>query len=168
MTVSCTNLSAMLCDQLALQRDLDSLIEWSNKCVMKFIAKKFESIRMCQKRNSLTRLYTISGQILHEVSIARYLVGVSITNNLNWSRHVALTTKKANGTVAFLRRNLKACPEKIKENAYTILVRPVLEYGAAMWDPYLGKGIPSIEKVQRCAARFVTNDYVYTNSVTDI
>ena len=49
------------------------------------------------------------------------------------------------------------CPKKIKENAYTSLVRPVLEYGAAIWDPSLGKDISSIEMVQRRAARFVTN-----------
>ena len=77
-------------DQLALQRDLDSLVEWSNKWGMKFNAKKCESIRMCRKRNPLTRMYTISGQILQEVSSARYL-GVNITNKLDWSKHVAST-----------------------------------------------------------------------------
>lgn len=154
-------------DQLSLQRDLDALVEWSKKWGMKFNAKKCESIRMCRKRNPLTRMYTISGQILQEVSSARYL-GVNITNKLDWSRHVALTTKKANGTLAFLRRNLKTCPRKIKENAFTTLVRPVLEYGAAVWDPRLSKDIASIEMVQRRAARFVTNDYTRTSSVTNM
>ena len=91
-------------DQLALQRDLDSLVEWSNKWGMKFNAKKCESIRMYRKRNPLTRMYTISGQILQEVSSARYL-GVNITNKLDWSKHVAFTTKKSNGTLTFFRRN---------------------------------------------------------------
>ena len=104
-------------------------------------------------------MYTISGQILQEVSSARYL-GVNITNKLDWSKHVALTTKKSNGTLAFLRRNFKTCPKKIKKNAYTSLVRIVLEYGAPIWDPYLGKDISSIEMVQGRAARFVTNDYI--------
>ena len=124
---------------------------------------------MCGKRNPLTRMYTISDQILQEVGLssARYL-GVNITNKLDWPKHVALTIKKANGTLAFLHRNLETCPKKIKENAFTTLVRPVLEYGAAIWDPYLGKDISSIEIVQRCAARFVTNDYAYTSSVSDI
>ena len=154
-------------DQIALQRDLYSLVEWGNKWGMKFNAKKCESIRMCRKRILLTRMYTISGQILQEVSSARYL-GVNITNKLAWSEHVALTTKKSNGTLAFLRRNLKTCPKKIMENTYTSLVRPVLEYGAAIWDPYLDKDISSIEMVQRRAARFVTNDYAYTSSVSDM
>ena len=99
--------------------------------------------------------------LLQEVSSARYL-GVNITKKVSWSKHVALTTKNANGTLAFLRRNLKTCPKKIKENA---LVRHVLEYGAAIWDQYLGKDISSIEMVQRRAARFVTDDYAYTSSV---
>ena len=43
-------------DQLALHRDLDSLVEWSSKWGMKFSAKKCESIRMCRERNPLTRM----------------------------------------------------------------------------------------------------------------
>ena len=164
MTVSCADLSTMLVINLHCS------VIWtllSSGVTKKFNTKKCESIRMCQKRNPLTRMYTISGQILQEVSSARY-PGVNITNKLDWSKHVALTTKKSNGTLAFLRRNLKTCPKKIKKNAYTSLVRPVLEYGAARWDPYLGKDIASIAMVQRRAARFVTNDYAYTSSVSDM
>ena len=90
---------------------------------------------------------------LQEVSSGRYL-GVNITNKLDRSKHAALTTEKGNNIFAFLRRNLKTCLKRI--DAYTTLARPVLEYGDAIWDPYLGKDISSIEMVQGRAARFVT------------
>jgi len=41
-----------------------------------------------------------------------------------------------------------------------------MEYAAAAWDPHMAKDIQQLERVQRCAARFVKKDYRYTISVT--
>ena len=51
------------------------------------------------------------------------------------------------------------CPPACKQQAYTSLVRPLLEYGAVVWGPYLKKSIDSMEKTQRIAARFITGDF---------
>ena len=75
-------------------------------------------------------------------------------------------TKKANNTTAFLRRNLSSCPQHIKETCYKTFVRPQLEYAATVWDPHTDINIAKLEGVQRRTARFVTNDYNYTSSVT--
>ena len=48
------------------------------------------------------------------------------------------------------------CPAPVKEQAYTTLVHPLVEYCCPVWSPYLKKDINKIEKVQRAAARFVT------------
>ena len=40
-----------------------------------------------------------------------------------------------NRTLGFLRRDLSACPQDVKESAYKGLARPVLEYGISVWDP---------------------------------
>ena len=66
--------------------------------------------------------------------------------------------KKANSTLGFLRRNLKYCPEECKRLSYIALVRPNLEYGAIVWDPYKLQDIQLIEKIQRQAARYIKND----------
>jgi len=41
-----------------------------------------------------------------------------------------------NEILGFLRRNLKIHNKKVKEQAYKTLVRPHLEYAAAVWDPH--------------------------------
>ena len=75
---------------------------------------------------------------------------------------------KTNSTLGFFRRNLKACPPKLRETAYFSLVRSSLEYFSAVWDPFRQKDIDKLEKNQRSAARFVTQNYRQTASVTSL
>ena len=39
--------------------------------------------------------------------------------------------------------------------AYFTLVRPILEYGCAAWDPYLSQNIETLEKIQNKALWFI-------------
>ena len=48
------------------------------------------------------------------------------------------------------------------------LVRSKLEYCASIWDPHLAKDIDKIEKINRRAARFVSNDYRWRSSMTSM
>ena len=57
------------------------------------------------------------------------------------------------------RRNLNKCSTHIKSIAYTTLVRPILEYASASWDPHCLKHIKTLERIQRQAARFCTQNY---------
>jgi len=50
--------------------------------------------------------------------------------------------------------------------AYFSLVRSTLDYSASVWDPHLKKDQTKLEMLNRCSARFVTNDYNNTTSVT--
>lgn len=152
-------------DQQALQNDLNALIKWCKIWGMKFNASKCVVMRIARKKTRMERMYDIEGVILQEVTQAKYL-GVTISNNLEWSNHVTAVSNKANNILAFLRRNLKGAPPKLKETAYLSLARPILEYGAAVWDPRLCKDINALEMVQRRAARFVKQDYQRTSSVT--
>ena len=61
--------------------------------------------------------------------------------------------------LGFLRRNLSSCPQDVKEMAYKGLVRPILECASLVWDPHGIAVQEELEKVQNCAARFVTGNY---------
>ena len=52
---------------------------------------------------------------------AKYL-GVTLSNDLEWSKHIATMTNKANSKLSFLCRTLKGCPEKLKQTAYFSLL----------------------------------------------
>ena len=97
----------------------------------------------------------------------KYL-GVNLSDDLSWSTHVSATAKKANNSLAFLRRNLASCPKDIKAQSYQSLVRPILEYASTVWDPHTQANINQLEAVQRRAARFVNGDYRTTSSTSQM
>ena len=77
-----------------------------------------------------------------------------------------ITSPKLRVILGFLRRNFKGCPSKLKEIAYFSMVRSLLEYSCPVWDPYRQGDNEKINKIQRAAARFVTNNYQRKSSVT--
>ena len=86
-------------------------------------------------------------------------LGITFSEDLKWKAHINNTSKKANSTLGFLRRNLSHCPLPCRKNAYLALVRSKLEYERVVWHPYLKNDIDRLERVQRSAARFITYDY---------
>ena len=60
---------------------------------------------------------------------AKYL-GVTLSNDLEWSKHIATMTNRANSKLSILHPNLKGCTEKLKQTAYFSLIRSFMEYGA--------------------------------------
>ena len=68
--------------------------------------------------------------------------------------------------LGYVRRNLRVNSKSAREKAYKMLVRPKVEYSASVWDPHTKDQISSIEKIQRRAARVVSNDHRKTSSVS--
>ena len=141
-----------------LQEDLTQLVQWSRTWQMSFHPAKCYILRVSRKRIPVVFSYNMMGQNLETVHHYPYL-GVELSEDMNWDHHISKITSKANRTLGFIRRNLNKCPQDIKQQAYTTLVRPHLEYASAVWDPYRQHHINSIEMVQRRAARFVTSNY---------
>jgi hypothetical protein len=142
-------------DHQALQHDLKQLEAWAHDWGMTFNATKCYILSINAKS---TFLYQLNNVILKHVQQNPYL-GILISDDLKWSAHISNISKKANSTLGFIRRNLRRCPTTCRKQAYLALVRPLLEYGATVWDPYLQQDVDRLEKVQRAAARFITGDY---------
>jgi len=93
-------------------------------------------------------------------------LGVIFTDDLSFSTHVRQVCAKASRKLGFLRRNLRNCPQTLRELAYTSMCRSVLEYASPIWDPYLQPDIDSLERIWCKAARFTTRDFCQRSSVT--
>ncbi len=113
-------------DQIALQRDLDALEQWSRQWGMLFNATKCNIMSVSRSRTPLQGFYQINNAILNCVDTCAYL-GVHLSNNMGWSDHIASGLKKANSRLGLLRRNLRGCPQHLTYMTYVTLVRSLLE-----------------------------------------
>ena len=148
-----------------LQKDLDQLCSWERRWQMKFNAEKCFTLKVSNAHSPYTHSYSLNNTPVAETTSHTYL-GVELSNNLNWNKHVDHITAKGNRSLGFIKRNLNRCTEDIKNLAYCSLVRPSLEYCAAVWDLYTNDLIYQLEAVQRRSARFVKNNYDRQSSVT--
>ena len=132
-------------DHVLLQKDLTELEIWASWWGMRFNANICYVMSI---RNTSSHLYQLDNTILQQVSTNPYL-GITLSEDLQWSTHIQNIVNKSNSTLWFLRRNLKNCPEECRKLAYISLVRSTLEYESSFWDPYLQKDIDCIDKIQR-------------------
>ena len=93
------------------------------------------------------------GTLIPETSSCKYL-GIILRSDLSWADHVNYAVKKAWKALHFTMRILKKGNSNTKSLAYMSLVRPILEYGAACWDPHREGQIYALEWVQKKAAKF--------------
>ena len=82
-------------------------------------------------------------------------LGTELSYDLKWNPHVNKVASKALKLLRMLSRVIKTADTKTRKMAYNTLIRPALEYGCQVWDPYLSKDIKQLEKIQNCALRFI-------------
>ena len=113
-------------DAIILQQDLNKLVSWAATWLMSLNLDKCEHLLVTNKKQPLSFTYMIKDHLIRKVTSAKYL-GVTITHNLSWTKHVDTVTCKANSVRAFLQRNLSQCSLHVKSLAYFTYVRPILE-----------------------------------------
>ncbi|KAJ4448312.1 hypothetical protein ANN_10327 [Periplaneta americana] len=80
-------------------------------------------------------------------------LGITFSSDLGWGEYVTDTAGKAWRALHFVMRVLRKGSDKSKEIAYKSLVRPVMEYGAACWDPYRLEHIKTLENIKKRALK---------------
>ena len=146
-------------DQALLQEDWSALERWEETLQMKFHPDKCTIIRISiNKKQILKTNYHIHGHTLEVVDSSKYL-GVTISEDLTWKKHIDNTVNKANKTLRFIWHNFGDCTAPVKAAAYSTEVRPVLEYSSTVWDPHQASNIHNLEQVQLRAVPFVHRNY---------
>ena len=118
-----------------LQKDLDRLGEWAVENAMKINPSKIKPILFTRARVKDPLNYSLMGTLIPEASSCKYF-GIILCSNLSVVDQVNYAVKKAWKALHFTMRIIKKCKSNTKSLAYRSLVRPILEYGAACWDPY--------------------------------
>ena len=108
-----------------------------------------------QKRSKLSlRHYEYSlGQEKLSVVPSHPYLGIEIDNKLSWKQQIEKTKQKSIRTLNMVRRNFtKGTTSQIRNQIFTGLVRPTLEYGCIVWDPHQTSRIQLLESVQNKGA----------------
>jgi hypothetical protein len=83
-------------------------------------------------------------------------LGIILRSDLSGADLVSYTEKKAWKALHFIMHILRKRNNSSKCLAYTIIC-PILEYGAACWDPYMEVQIQAFDRVQKKASKFAYN-----------
>ena len=141
-------------DNTQIQESVDMVGIWTNQNDMKLNSNKCKEMIIDFSRNySLTsgiQSVTIGEQVLERVEHAKML-GVTISNNLTWSKHVDNIVSKAGKRVYMLYQLKRAgISQNYLVTIYVSVIRPVLEYACRVWSTslpiFLSDAIEMIQK----------------------
>jgi hypothetical protein len=121
---------------------------------MKINLNKSKALSFTRARVKEPLNYSFGDQKVPEASCCKYL-GIMIRSDLSWDNQVNYTVQKAWRALHFVMCIAKKGNKNTKSLACMSLVRPILEYGAACWDPYRERQISALGRAQNKAAKFV-------------
>ncbi|XP_065681591.1 uncharacterized protein LOC136095225 [Hydra vulgaris] len=133
------------------------ICNWSRLLCMELSINKCKVLKF---RGGSTDIYIHSTMLdkkgskipIEDVSDKRTL-GVLIHNKLKWSDQIFDATLKANFILGILKRTFKEWNPTMFVKLYTAYVKPILEYCASIWCPFLLKDIKKLESDQRRATK---------------
>ena len=140
-----------------LQNDLDKLYDWTQYSLLKFHPDKCVVMRIMSPRSKKLRpnaLYNMDERRLKAVSAEKDL-GISFNDKLTFEQHINEKVNLTNSLVGMLRRTFAHLDKYVFKVLFISIVRPHLEYGAPIWNPYTRKLISQIENVQRRATKLI-------------
>ena len=149
-------------DPSPLQSDLDIVTSWfsSNRLSVNPSKSKymFFSLRRQSSFDSLPPLL-LSTVPFARVYSFKYL-GLILSCNLSWSSHINSVIKRAKRLVGLIYRQFYSLSSsQTLLSLYTTIVRPILEYGSAIWDPPSVSVSSSVESVQYFALKMVQKSW---------
>ncbi|KAL4154603.1 hypothetical protein QTP88_000461 [Uroleucon formosanum] len=144
--------SAADCENL--QSSLDCFVSWCLKIGLKVNASKCRVMTFTRSRSTILFDYNISGLTIERVDNLIDL-GFKLSSTLSPSPHIAMITSRAFKVLGFIMRLSKDFKlSKSLKSLYCALVRPILEYGSVVWDPYTVSDINQLGRVQLRFLRF--------------
>jgi len=139
-----------------LQKDLDSLTDWSKRWLLKFNPSKCKLMHIGHKLKTEYYMEDDNGSKvkIEEVELEKDL-GIYIRNDLKVSTQCVNAARKARSVIAMIKRYFRRLDNDDFLLIYKIYIRPHVEYCIQAWSPHLKKDIQCLEKVQRSATRLV-------------
>jgi len=129
-----------------LQHCLDLICEWAVDWQLSISIRKCSVLHIGRSNKGLT--YVLNGEPLVATVEARDL-GVTIDNALRFASHCNDIASRAHRRAMLILRCFESRDPHLLFKAFTVYVRPMVEYCSAVWSPSYKCDIALIETVQR-------------------
>jgi hypothetical protein len=135
-----------IADCMLLQRGLDNLAEWAERWQLKISITKCAVLHIGWQNENC--VYNINNVDLPNVDSISDL-GVTMDSDLKFSKHINVVVCKANQRSSLILRCFKSRDPAVLSRAFTVYVRPLLEYCSQVWSPCYVTDVRKVESVQR-------------------
>jgi ribonucleases P/MRP protein subunit RPP40 len=147
-------------DAVALQADIDLLVAWAKRNLMRFSIHKCKVMHVGRGKNKSAHVYFMPGESgathqLEETQVERDL-GVLISSDLRWREQTRAAATKANGVLGQLKKAFTTRGFRLWRSLFATYIRPHLEFASQAWSPYQAGDIRALEQVQRRASKHIT------------
>ena len=133
-------------DIAAFQAGLDALDAWSTDWQLPISLHKCNVLHL--GRNNTGHTYQLNGVCLPDVKEIMDL-GIKVDSNLRFTKHYRFIVNKAQQRASLIFRTFRSRDPTLLFKAFTVYVRPLLEYCSPVWAPVYVTDINLIERVQR-------------------
>ena len=141
-----------------LQLDVEQILNWIKSNGLMPNSAKTQVLPVTCSREPLDVNIVIDNHPIPTSSSVKYL-GVILSSDLTWSKHIERTCKKANRSLGLLHRKFSQAQPSLRKKIFRSVILPQLDYCSSVWDPHLKKDISALDKVQKFAARVVTKQW---------
>ena len=142
-------------DSTILQNDVNNMIKWGDKWGLRFNQAKCKILSMRKNADTTNHIYNIEGNLLDRVQEMEDL-GITVTQDLKWSKHISKICKKARKQLGLITRTLSfQAPIPAKGTACIAMVRSIVEYGSSVWSPKTKAHLKEVERIQRKMTNYI-------------
>ena len=111
-----------------LNDDLVKLHAWSTKWLVNFNPQKTETMTISRKLNKPYQSNLIMNNTIISTVTEHKQLGLQLSDDGNWNKHIDMITKKAFSRVNLLRKFKFILDRKTLETIYITFIKPLLEY----------------------------------------
>lgn len=135
----------------SLQDDLEGIAAWAEDWLVIFNSKKTQLMTISRKKDAYDiQPLMFLGDVLEETDSIK-LVGICISDKLNWGKHVDKLAKHAGQRVGIIRKAKYLLPNSALASLYKSKVRSVMEYCSPIWQSAPGVTLTKLDAIQRKA-----------------
>ena len=142
------------------QEYLNNLVLWQDKWLLKFNTDYNKCKVIHAGKNNPCNPYFM-GDILLPVVETEKDLGVTMSNNLDFTDYINSFIAKANSMIAWVTRSFISRDKDVMLQIYKSMIRPHMEYCVQLWSPLPAHGnwwlIQAIENIQRKFTRLIDN-----------